>query len=90
MSEEAQRAGGVFIPYPLLAIMMGMIVTLGGGIVGMYVKLDSLSTTLLLRDADYQSDKKQSWEKIEQLQVYINNDRERLIRLEEQQKKGRN
>lgn len=89
MADEAQRTGGVFIPYPLLTIMMGLILTLGGGIIGMYVKVDSLSTTILMQNQEYQRERKEAWDKMEQLQVYINNDRERLIRVEEQQKKQR-
>ena len=87
MADEAQRTNGVFLPYPLLAIMMALILALGGGIIGMYVKLDTLSTTMLMRDADYQRERQQTWDKLEQMMVYINNDRERRIRIEEQMKK---
>lgn len=90
MSEEAQRTGGLFLPYPLLGIVMTLVLALGGGIIGLFIQVNSLQTTLLLRDADYQRDQKQSWEKIEQLQVYIQNDRERLSRLEAQQPRRNN
>ncbi len=87
MTDEAQRTGGIFLPYPLLGIMMTLILALGGGIIGMYVKLDTMNATILMRDADSQRERQQTWDKLEQMQVYINNDRERLIRIEEQVKK---
>lgn len=90
MSDEAQRTGGLFIPYPLLAIIMTLVITLGGGIIGMYVKLDTMNSTMLMRDADHQRERQQAWEKIEQLEVYIHNDRERLGKLEERLEKRRN
>ena len=52
MSEEASRTGGVFLPYPLLGIMLTLVLTLGGGIIGMYVKVDTMNSTILMRDAD--------------------------------------
>ena len=89
MADEANRTGGLFLPYPLLGILMTLVLALGGGIIGLYVKVDTLSTTILLNDANYQRERQQNWEKLEQLQVYINNDREKIIRLEEQQNKQR-
>ena len=83
MSDEAQRTSGLFIPYPLLGILMTLLLALGSGIVGLFIQVNSLQTTLLLRDASYQQDQKKAWDKIEQLQVYIQNDRERLGKLEE-------
>lgn len=83
MSDEAAK-GGLFIPYPLLAILMVLVIALGGGIIGLYTQLSAMQTTLLLRDADYQREQKQAWEKIEQLQVYIRDDREKLVRIETQ------
>lgn len=73
-----QQAKGVFIPYPLLGIMMVLIMALGGGIIGLYSQLSAMNATMILRDSDYQREQKQAWEKIEQLQVYIQNDREKL------------
>lgn len=83
MAEEAQRTSGLFLPYPLLAIIMSLVLALGGGIIGLFIQVSSLQTTILLRDADYQRERQQAWEKIEQMQVYIQNDRERLGKLEE-------
>ncbi len=90
MADEINRTNGLFLPYPLLGILMTLILALGGGIIGLFIQVNSLQTTILLRDADYQREQKQAWEKIEQLQVYINNDRERLIRLEALSGKQRN
>lgn len=90
MSEEAAKTGGLFLPYPMLALLITLVLALGGGIVGLYAQLSSMQTTLLLRDADYQRQQKQSWEKIEQLQVYIQNDREKIAKLEAQIDKKRN
>ena len=84
MADEAQRTGGLFLPYPLLGILMTLIVVLGGGLVGLYSQLSAMQTTLLMRDADYRREQQQAWEKIEQLQVYIQNDREKIAKLEAQ------
>jgi len=83
------QSKGIFIPWPLLAIM----VTVGGlvlaGIVGLYVQVGNISTTLLLRDADHArqiAEMKIEMARVagknEQLQVYITNDREKLIAIE--------
>lgn len=53
MSDEAKQTGGVFLPYPLLGILMTLILALGGGIIGMYVKLDTMNATMMMRDADH-------------------------------------
>lgn len=81
MSDEVAK-GGLFLPYPLLAIVMVLILALGGGIIGLYTQLSAMQTTLLLRDADYQREQRQAWEKIEQLQVYIRDDREKIVGME--------
>lgn len=84
MADEASRTSGVFMPWPLLGIVMTLILALGGGIVGLYSQLSSMQTTLLMRDADYRREQQQAWDKIEQLQVYIQNDREKIAKLEAQ------
>lgn len=83
MSDEAVRTGGLFLPYPMLGLLLTLVLTLGGGIAGLIIQVNSLHTTILLRDADYQRERQKSWDKIEQLEVYIHNDRERLGKLEE-------
>jgi uncharacterized protein HemX len=83
MAEEANRTGGLFLPYPLLGLVLTLVLALGGGIAGLFIQVNSLQTTILLRDSDYQRERQQSWEKIEQMQVYIQDDRERLGKLEE-------
>lgn len=87
MADEASRTGGVFLPWPLLGIVMTLVLALGGGLIGLYSQLSAMQTTLLMRDADYRREQQQAWEKIEQLQVYIQNDREKLAKLEAQNDK---
>lgn len=78
----SQQSKGLFLPYPLLAILTTVGILLVSGIIALQVQVSNLNTTLLLRDADYREQQRQSWEKIEQAMVYIQNDRERLARLE--------
>ena len=82
MADEALRTNGVFMPWPLLGIVMTLILALGGGIIGLYSQLSAMQTTLIMRDADYRREQQQAWEKIEQLQVYVKDDREKIVRLE--------
>lgn len=50
----AQSASkGVFIPWPLLAIIVTLAIVLISGLVTLEVQVSNLSTTLLLRDADH-------------------------------------
>lgn len=48
-----QAAKGVFIPWPLLAIIVTLAIVLVTGLVTIQVQVSNLSTTLLLRDADH-------------------------------------
>lgn len=48
-----QASKGIFLPYPLLAILVTVGALVLSGIVGLYVQVSSLSTTLLLRDSDH-------------------------------------
>jgi hypothetical protein len=75
-----QEAKGVFIPYPLLGIVITLCTILVGGIIAIQVQVSNLSTTILLRDADQRAVTKQLVEKTEQLQVYIYDSREKLAR----------
>ena len=90
MADEVNRSSGLFLPYPLLGLLLTLVLALGGGIIGLFIQVNSLQTTILLRDADYQRERQQAWEKIEQMQVYIQNDRERIGRLEERIGQRRN
>lgn len=51
VAQQASR--GIFLPYPLLAILVTVGALVLSGIVGLYVQVSSLSTTLLLRDSDH-------------------------------------
>lgn len=79
MTEEAR---GVFVPYPLLGIILTLVVIIVGGIIAIQVQVSNLSTTILLRDADSRAVISELKEKTEELQVYIINDREKLIKLQ--------
>lgn len=87
MADEAQRTSGVFIPYPLLSIMLALVIALGGGIIGMYVKLDTLNATMLMRDGDRSDQLKEIKEKLELQNVYITDLREKEVRREEREKR---
>lgn len=93
MADEAQKTAGLFIPYPLLGLILTLTLALGAGIVGLYATVQTLNTTLLIRDSDYQRQLKEQKEKMDQLEIYLHNDRERLIALEREsqsQSKRRN
>jgi len=77
-----QEAKGIFIPYPLLAILTVIGMTVCGGIITLCTMVYSMNTTMLLRDSDHKEEQRKAWEKIEQLEVYIHDDRERLARIE--------
>lgn len=94
MSEEANRSGGLFLPYPLLGIMMTLILALGGGIIGLYSQLSAMNATMLMRDADYRKTVDKLEDKLELQDVVINNTREKLVEMRTElnqfQKKGSN
>jgi len=66
-----QEARGIFVPYPLLAILAPILFLLIGGVIGLCTIVYSQNTTLNEVKA-----------KNEQLEVYIRDDREKLIRLQ--------
>lgn len=78
MSDEAVRTGGLFLPYPLLGIMMTLILALGGGIIGLYVKVDTMGAVMLMRDADHREQVKDLKNKLELQELYIHDIREML------------
>ena len=90
MSEEASRTGGVFLPYPLLGIMLTLVLTLGGGIIGMYVKVDTMNSTILMRDADQREALKEIRNKLELQELLTRDLREKQVRQEEREKRTRN
>ena len=87
MAEEAQRTGGVFLPYPLLGLTLTLVLALGTGIAGLFIQVNSLSTTLLLRDSDYQARTKELKEKLELLSLQINDLQVKDARRDEREKK---
>lgn len=80
MAEHPSR--GIFLPYPLLAVITTLAIVVISGIVALEVQVSNLNTTLLLRDADQRAEIISIKEKSAQLEVYIHNDREKLIKLE--------
>lgn len=85
-----QEAKGVFIPYPLLGILMTLAVIMISGIIALEVQVSNLNTTILLRDADSRAETLAIKEKQAQLEVYIHNDREKLVRIETQLDRDQN
>ena len=83
MSEESTRSG-LFVPYPLLALVLALTMALAGGIIGLYSQLSAMQTTMLLRDNDYQRQVHDLKEKQDQMEVYLHNDREKIIAMQAQ------
>ena len=77
-----QEAKGVFIPYPLLGIIVTLVIVMISGIIALEVQVSNLNTTILLRDADSRAEISAIKEKMAQLEVYIHNDREKLVHIE--------
>jgi hypothetical protein len=75
-----QEAKGVFIPYPLLGIIITLCTIVVAGIIAIQVQVSNLSTTILLRDADQRAQIESLKEKTEQLQVYIYDSREKQVK----------
>jgi uncharacterized protein YcfJ len=89
MAEEAQRTNGLFIPYPLLALIMTMALALGGGLIGLYAQVSTMNATILMRDSDRADQLKKLENKLELTNEYVRDLREKQIRQEEREKKGR-
>lgn len=86
MSDEASRANGLFLPYPLLGLILTLVLALGGGLIGIYAQVSSMNATMLMRDADSREQIKSLREENKLLSMYITDLRERVIRQEEQRK----
>jgi len=70
---------GLFIPWPLLAIMTTITIFVVSAVAALYIQVSTLNTTLLLRDADTRANEKIMKEKIDQLEVYIHDMREKRV-----------
>ena len=77
-----QDAKGVFIPYPLLGIVITLCTIVVAGIIAIQVQVSNLSTTILLRDADQRAVIQELKDKTEQMEVYLHDNREKMIRLQ--------
>ena len=82
MAEEGK--GGLLIPYPLLAIIVPVVIALIAMMGAMYSAVNNLQSTMLMRDAQHAQELREVKEKQEQAQVYIQNDREKIIELKGQ------
>jgi hypothetical protein len=69
--------------------LLAILVIIGGAVlsfvIALEVQVSNLSTTILLRDADQRAAIHDVQEKAAQLEVYLHDDREKLIRLQTQQ-----
>jgi hypothetical protein len=89
MADEMSRTNGLFIPYPLLGLMLTLVLALGGGLIGIYAQVSSMNATMLMRDSDSREQIKALHEDAKLQAMYIADLREKIIRLEER-KKGNN
>ena len=80
---------GLFLPWPLLAIITTVAIVLISGLVTLTVQVSNLNTTMLLRDADSRAQIGKMQDELSVLRVYVQNDRERLVKIETQIEKKR-
>jgi len=78
MADEINRSTGLFIPFPLLGLILTLVLALGGGIIGMYVKIDTMQATMLMRDSDQRETIRELKNKLELQEMYVRDIRETL------------
>lgn len=78
MADEASRTGGVFLPYPLLGLLLTLTLALGGGLIGLYATVTTMNATMLMRDADQREAIKELKNKLELQEMYTRDIRETL------------
>jgi hypothetical protein len=83
MSEEAAKSGGLWMPYPLLGILLSLVLVLGGGIIGLYSTVTTMNATMLMRDSDYRERMAKQETQVELLKMYVADDRKVLAVLED-------
>lgn len=88
MADEANRTNGLFLPYPLLGLILTLVLALGGGLIGVYAQLQSMQATMLMRDADAREQLKALRDETKLQSMLIADLREKIIRLEERKKGG--
>jgi len=81
MADEAQRTGGLFLPWPLLGFLLTLTLALGGGLLGMYVKLDTMNATMIMRDADHREAVKKLENQNELQELLIRDLREKQVEM---------
>ncbi len=87
MADEASRTGGLWMPYPLLGILLSLVLVLGGGIIGLYSTVTTMNATMLMRDADYRERMSKQETQTELLKMYIADDRKILAVLQDRDDK---
>ena len=65
------------MPYPLLGLILTLVLALGGGMAGLVIQVNSLQTTLLLRDADHRDALKKLENQNDLQEQYIRDVREK-------------
>ena len=70
---------GLFVPYPILTIVVTLALALITGLVTLEVQVSNLNTTILLRDADGRAQLHDLQEKMAQMEVYMHDLREKRI-----------
>lgn len=90
------KSAGVFIPYPVLGLLLTIALACIGSVVALYTKVSGLETTMstinatmVIRDNQHLQELKDLKDELsavrskeEQTQVYFHDDRERIIRLQ--------
>lgn len=87
MVDEAVRTNGIFVPYPLLAIMLTLTLVLGGGLIGLYATVTTMNSTMLMRDADQKEAIKELKNQLQLQEMYTHDIRETLAARGELKKK---
>lgn len=87
MADEANRTGGVFLPWPLLGFILTITMALVAGLVGLYTQISAMNTTLILRDSTNQQQMMDLKRAIEVQGEYVRDLRERIIKVEASEKR---
>jgi hypothetical protein len=91
------RGDKISLPTPLIGVLVGLFMWLIGGTIGFAYFMGRMSTSVETLNASFleyrirsDAEKKAMQEKLDLQQMYIQNDRERLARLEAREKKEAN
>ncbi len=87
MPDETQKTNGMWLPYPLLGFILTVTIVLGSGLAGLFIQVNSLQTTLLLRDNDYSTKTKELKDRIELLTLQVGDLQVKEARRDEREKR---